>query len=293
MSYKGEVHKNGINREAMNPSVRISMIPLRHTKIVHFIRHAQGFHNVAGEANPTEYMNPKFHDAHLTSQGWQQVYRLRTHFSEIKPVFRVDLVIVSPLTRTLETACGLFGNLYPENDEEPLMLGRDTIEGMRPGRGLIAKSSQALPILATETCRERIDIHPCDKRRSRSYYQLNFPGVDFSQVQADEDPFPSGTAESDQQFIERTHEFLRLINSRAESHIAVVSHGGFLRGLCRQFGLSFGTGVRSHLHGFFANCEMRSMVLADQHGDLNANCEVSHPGGTTTTTTTTGIQDST
>lgn len=139
--------------------------------------------------------------------------RLRAHFDEIKPLFRVDLVIVSPMTRTLETACGLFGKLDPATDELPLMLGRDSIAGLRPAHGLIT-SNGSPPFLAIEACRERVDIHPCDKRRSRSYFQLNFPGVDFSQVEADEDPFPVNTAETPNAFLERTHEFLQIVNSR-------------------------------------------------------------------------------
>lgn len=40
---------------------------------VHFIRHGQGYHNVAGEADSQAYKSGKFEDAHLTELGWQQV----------------------------------------------------------------------------------------------------------------------------------------------------------------------------------------------------------------------------
>lgn len=226
--------------------------------------------------------------------------RLRAHFDEIQSLFQVDLVIVSPMTRTLETACGLFGNLNPSNDESPLMLGRDAIEGVRPAHGLIT-SKGSPPFLAIEACRERVDNHPCDKRRSRSYFQLNFPGVDFSQVEADEDPVPVDGAETYNAFLERTHEFLQIVNSRyehvynhlynntrsrPERRIAVVSHGVYLTTLCRQYGQLFGRDVKSSLYKRFENCEMRSVVISDQFGDSNTPCELSHPGGLSKTQST-------
>lgn len=70
------------------------------------------------------------------------------------------------------------------------------------------------PFLAIESCRERVDVHPCDKRRSKSYYQLNYPGVDFSLMAADEDPFPAGSAESDEEFLARAQTFLKILNCR-------------------------------------------------------------------------------
>jgi len=41
---------------------------------IHFIRHAEGFHNIGWEQND---------DAHLTSRGWQQAAALRRHVSSL------------------------------------------------------------------------------------------------------------------------------------------------------------------------------------------------------------------
>ena len=40
---------------------------------IHFIRHGQGFHNVAGELDAVAYKSGRYEDAHLTELGWQQV----------------------------------------------------------------------------------------------------------------------------------------------------------------------------------------------------------------------------
>lgn len=37
------------------------------------VRHAQGFHNVAGEKDHGAYMSPDLFDAALTPLGWEQV----------------------------------------------------------------------------------------------------------------------------------------------------------------------------------------------------------------------------
>lgn len=40
---------------------------------MHLVRHGQGFHNVAGEAEYELYKSWDYEDAHLTETGWQQV----------------------------------------------------------------------------------------------------------------------------------------------------------------------------------------------------------------------------
>ncbi|KAK9841043.1 hypothetical protein WJX81_007377 [Elliptochloris bilobata] len=42
-----------------------------HTKVVHFVRHGEGFHNVAGRADQANYLSREYYDAHLTENGWR------------------------------------------------------------------------------------------------------------------------------------------------------------------------------------------------------------------------------
>jgi len=69
---------------------------------IHLIRHGEGFHNVAGHADVAEYRSYTWQDAHLTPRGWRQAQALGAHIRAA--AFPVEVVIVSPLSRTLETA---------------------------------------------------------------------------------------------------------------------------------------------------------------------------------------------
>ncbi|KAG0448793.1 hypothetical protein HPP92_027667 [Vanilla planifolia] len=80
------------------------MFPLRQCKILHLVRHAQGIHNVAAEKDHSAYLSEKYFDAHLTSLGWNQVDNLRRHVISSGLAKKIDLVITSPLLRTMQTA---------------------------------------------------------------------------------------------------------------------------------------------------------------------------------------------
>ena len=82
---------------------------------------------MAGLANELEYLNPRWTDAHLTQLGWEQTAALKRHLAGLPQPFRVDVVIVSPLTRTLETAAGVFGGgdwTAADGDDLQLMAGQ-------------------------------------------------------------------------------------------------------------------------------------------------------------------------
>lgn len=101
-------HSDGTHAEHYVP--RLTVLPMGHTKVLHLIRHGEGFHNVAGGADPAAYRHWDWEDAHLTPAGWEQALALRAHLAGLGPAFRPGLVVVSPLTRTLQTAAGVFGS---------------------------------------------------------------------------------------------------------------------------------------------------------------------------------------
>eukprot|EP00884_Botryococcus_braunii_P017257 jgi/Botrbrau1/4214/Bobra.0044s0017.1 len=245
--------------------------PHKQTKVIHLIRHAVGFHNVGYAQN---------HDAHLTPFGWQQTEVLRNHIQSSQPPYNVEVVIVSPLTRTLETAVGVFGgNTIPEEsamdvDGSPpdvLMVGQGAVENTRSARPSVAAPT-GLPFIACELCRERVGPNRCDSRRDIRETRAAFPGVDFSLIEEGPDGiweenhhiqqtsgcYPVG--EGEDAVMARGVAFFRWLMQRPEKRIAVVSHAGFLKHTLQAF--------HGKLSQEFVNCEMRTLVVTDTQNSV-------------------------
>lgn len=109
--------------------------------------------------------------------------------------------MTSPLSRCLETTTGIFG--YEKKDVESELLARERLGHVEfePSHPNFYKS-KSLPIVAQELCREcllgpknpfiqflfqEILGNKCDKRRKRHVLAEEFPGVDFSKLDYDED----------------------------------------------------------------------------------------------------------
>ncbi|KAH9300670.1 hypothetical protein KI387_012253, partial [Taxus chinensis] len=238
------------------------LYPLHRCKTLHLVRHAQGYHNVAGEKDHKAYLSYEFVDASLTPLGWQQVGNLRRHVSNSGIASRIELVVTSPLTRTMQTAAGVFGSGgYIDGDSSsPLM-----ISGGGKSDTTAISSSNCPPFIAVEYCREQMGVHPCDKRKSVSEYKTHFPGIDFSLVEIDEDIFwKPDVREKEYEVAARGRAFLNWLLTRKEKEIAIVSHSSFLIHTLAQFGKDCHPSVRNEIHKAFANCELRSFVISDR-----------------------------
>lgn len=215
---------------------------------VYFIRHAEGYHNVAEKASTftprdkillKENTGMEFWDAKLTPKGEEQCAQLKAsiHGTSVwqfdKPL-NLDLVVVSPLTRTLQTAV--------------ISLGCPNSPG-------------APPFIAHELCRERIADFTCDGRRSVKELKRDFPGVDFSLVTDNDDLMFDNRKENDELCQERAMEFLEWLCARPEAHIAVVTHSMFLKNLLRAFADNVSDEDRDEVRAFPNNAEMRSVML--------------------------------
>ena len=151
-------------------------------KIVHLVRHGQGLHNVEAalrgsdayknecvalfrvipgfclaDTTPTVVPARALKDARLDPTGKAQSVALGVRIREAR--MQVDVVLVSPLTRAVETALLMF-----PSDPAP-----------------------TVPIVAVELCREAHGGHPCDQRRTISEISKEFPQVNFSQITTDHD----------------------------------------------------------------------------------------------------------
>ncbi|KAG5548325.1 hypothetical protein RHGRI_013882 [Rhododendron griersonianum] len=241
-----------------------SIYPLHHCKTLHIVRHAQGLHNVEGEKNYKAYMSPEYFDAPLTPLGWQQVDNLRKHVRSCGLFERIDLVITSPLLRTMQTAVGVFGGEgYTDRiDSVPLMVA-NAGNSDRPA----ISSLDCPPIVAVELCREHFGVHPCDGRRSISDYQYLFPAMDFSQASTHLSVIFS-----------MTQHFQTGLWTRKEKEIAIVTHSGFLVHTLNAFGNDCHPLIKKEICKRFANCELRSMIIVDKSMSGSDPSTTNYPG---------------
>ncbi|XP_052487146.1 phosphoglycerate mutase-like protein 1 isoform X3 [Gossypium raimondii] len=170
-------------------------------KILHLVRHAEGVHNLESDKSRDPLTSFEFLDAQLSSLGRQQVVAERKHVRETGLLDEVEVVIVSPMTRTLETAVGIFGG-----KEQADALDVSSCQDSNVNSNETSAIFNSRPrIVAYELCRERMIENEDDvlwKSDERESYD---------EIQA------------------RTIKFLKWLWERKEQKIAVVSHGIFLQ----------------------------------------------------------------
>jgi broad specificity phosphatase PhoE len=202
------------------------------SKTLIFIRHGETVFNVActdsagrkgskcvGGPDGTMSKDPfAYEDSPLTPTGQQQTESLGAAMAQATP--SVELVVASPLERTLQTAAGVFPS--------------------PPGGG---------KIVAHEGVREMMfaKYESYNKRGLKSAKAARFPQVDFGLVAAEEDAMFAACAashagrERSAEVQTRVSKFLEWLMGRPENVIAVVSHGFTM-------GLTFGS---DHIHKVF------------------------------------------
>jgi len=202
--------------------------------VMHFVRHAEGTHNVA-----KAYNDPAHKDARLTARGKEQCRRLaeeqpllkaaeeaatdgRGHIKTKRRRRRRRIIATSPMTRCIQTA-----NLCFDKD-----------------------AHEITGTIALEELRETVN-YQCDIRRKTSELKKEFDGTDFGRLEKDEeDPLwrywieRCGSEEEHtthresaalHKCADRARKFFEWVENRAlvegheEEEIIVSSHSAFLR----------------------------------------------------------------
>jgi broad specificity phosphatase PhoE len=219
-------------------------------KTVHLVRHGQGFHNLLSDIfrdhgrewqqnvhsaeNP--YTMPEIVDAPLTEKGRQQALLLQ---SAVKALPHCpELVVLSPNCRAIQTGLLVFEELLTTTPEKA-----------------------SVPFVAHEMVREEFGVHVCDQRRPVSRQAVEFPQVDFSLLETDEDAmFRADARETKLQVGERGYRFLEWLARRPEKHVGIASHSAWLltvlNGVCECAGED-----ADKLKLWFQTGEMRSVKL--------------------------------
>ena len=202
-------------------------------KQIHWIRHAESYSN-------TSELNYQIVDPSLTPRGILQCEELKDKLKSSGIYDLVELIVVSPLTRALETYSYTLGEL-----------------------GYLVKT------ICIEELREKIDL-PCHKRKSigQKSKNLKFKYVDFSQIKSNEDVLYDkfGGLEPKTHLIERTNNFVKWLKKRKEKNIIVITHGNFLYPLFNEvLELDKNINYKNTItKTFFSNCEIRTIGLVDE-----------------------------
>ncbi len=169
---------------------------------VHFFRHGAAISNEPG-LTEAQILEPRFLDAPLNDVGRRQAQQAGAELAKALNGATVDLVLVSPLCRALETA-----------------------------ELILESASVSAPVRVIEVLREAHGIRPCDARRSRSVAAAQFASFDFSCVETDTDTWHNAAVrETMAQLRERCRQFECLLRSLSHRTVIVVSHGVFLETL--------------------------------------------------------------
>lgn len=184
-----------------------------------------GHHNVAGSIDYSNYMKEEYFDSVLSPLGEEQCREVSVNETIQNNVANSQLVLVSPLRRTLQTALQCFPHFINK-----------------------------IPFISIENIREQSGLHPCDRRNNIKGQSCTFPEVDFSEIVSDEDPiydlYP-GVREPEDEVMARALNAIEYIITRKEKEIIVVSHSSYLSKLLQTF----------HINKQFQNAEVASYVI--------------------------------
>jgi broad specificity phosphatase PhoE len=217
------------------------------SKIIHFQRHGQGYHNLLGDTfralgqgfdiddpdpavNP--FVKPEIQDSPLTQKGREEARAQRPKAAMLQP----EVVIVSPLHRAIQTAQISFAD-HLEND---------------------------IDFIAHEGCREQLGLLTCNKAHPLSSTKSDFPSVDFSLCTfGEEDTLWNAhpaVRELPVDESDRAYAFLTdFIMERPEKEIAVVCHSAWLFSVCNVVIDCEGD---EFLETWFGTGEIRSLKLS-------------------------------
>ena len=252
------------------------------SKIIHLVRHAEGTHNVS-----EDHKTPAHLDATLTAKGVGQCHELAKFTRNLE----LDAVLVSPLTRCLETARLSFPRVYGavSAGDDLCNNGKNSHNNNHGENNNNMNTNNSggadgtVPFVAYEEWRETVN-YLCDSRRTRSTLQKEYPRVNFDQILHDHDPL---WAHYEEKFgCYETHALLResrdaaslynrahsawsVLLHRPERKLALVGHSAFfmhcftplfeeLEGVVQYED----DDVRDLMtKGLFDNCELRSVVV--------------------------------
>jgi broad specificity phosphatase PhoE len=167
------------------------------SKTIYCIRHGLSLHNkLYHKYGSKTFYDNDYTDTMLLPEGKQQAQELARTWKEINTI---DLVIVSPLKRTLETAMNIF----------------DEID---------------VPMIALEMSREfPLGLHTCNKRSNKEELELLYPRVNFDNLVSNKDNIWDDKKEETIEMLNSRIDLIKkYMKDRPEENIAFVNHSSFI-----------------------------------------------------------------
>ena len=181
---------------------------------IFFVRHAEGIHNIIQENN----QNLNIKQPPLSQKGRDQAKQLNKELLKLD----IDIVLISPTTRTLQTS-------------------------------IIACNNIDVELIAYPAIREVLH-NPCDYRKFKSILQNNFISVDFSLILHND---PLKLYEEDDLIYKRCDDFYEYLQNLNYKNVVVISHNGFIYRFLKKYGDKLNIVDKSRLK----NCEIRKGFL--------------------------------
>lgn len=164
-------------------------------KNLYLIRHGHSLHNeLFHKIGVKAFRTPETIDSPLTNEGHLQSIELGQSWTK---KIEIELVLVSPLTRTLETAMNIFGDTD-------------------------------IPMISEEFLREYpIGEDTCNKRSSLTLLKNKYPRVDFNLKNDQDTLWTQDYRESIDELEQRLDEMVKYLQNRKEKNIAIVGHSSY------------------------------------------------------------------
>lgn len=160
-------------------------------KYIYLIRNGISTHDFNFlKYGPSTYFDPNFIDTQLTSKGHSQCTKLLTSWDDIT---NIDIILVSPLHRALETANILFTNTN-------------------------------VSIICLEDLREYPNTGlTYNKRKSKDILSKYFPNIDFTYISNNDHIWNWDDIEEDISVKTRVDNIINLLKSINKKHICLIS----------------------------------------------------------------------
>ena len=165
-------------------------------KYLYFIRHGVSQHNVLyHNLGKRVFYDARYPDTRLTPKGVQQSITLANTWKDIN---KIELVLCSSLSRTLETARNIFNHMN-------------------------------IPIFALDILKEFPQgLQTCNKRTDKKILINEYPEIDFTNVDDIDTMWNHEREETIDELDQRINLLNEFLKGRKETEIAIIGHNSFI-----------------------------------------------------------------